>query len=188
MILFVRNNFDRNHKNQVDFFSFSDMIGINSGVGEMTKVQFHITVKGVVIYNNKILVLKRVRPSSDGYGYWEFPGGGLEYGETPHEALVRELKEETGLDIHILKPVYTFTAIRPHKQYQTVGIGFLCIPTNDHVVISEEHTDYRFVDEVELKRLLNKAIYNDIEKTLEEYNALVEYYKLKNQEIWEPGI
>ena len=88
----------------------------------MEKVRFHITVKGVVIYQGKVLVLKRVRPSTDGLGYWEMPGGGLEYGETPHEALVRELKEETGLDIEIIKPVYTFTAIRPH--YQTVVLAF----------------------------------------------------------------
>jgi len=147
----------------------------------MEEVHFHITVKGVVIYHNKILVLKRTRPSSDGYGYWEFPGGGLEYGETPHQALIRELKEETGLDIHILKPVYTFTAIRPDSNYQTVGIGFLCIPTNDHVVISDEHTDYRFVDEEELKTLLSPTIYADVEKTLEEYYSLVDYHKLKTQ-------
>ena len=112
---------------------------------ENKDIQFHITVKGIVIYEGKTLILKRVRPSSDGLGYWELPGGGLEYGEDPHQALVRELKEETGLDIEIIKPVYTFTAIRPH--YQTVGIGFLCIPTNDQVKISFEHTDYKFVDD-----------------------------------------
>lgn len=136
----------------------------------MGNVRFHITVKGIVIYNHKVLILKRVKPSSDGLGYWELPGGGLEYGETPHEALIRELKEETNLDIRILKPVYTFTAIRP--QYQTVGVGFLSIPTNDHVVISDEHTDFKFVSPDDLLEYLDEKIYNDIIFTLKEYESM----------------
>lgn len=136
----------------------------------MSDIQFHITVKGIVIYNHQVLILKRIRPSTDGLGYWELPGGGLEYGETPHEALIRELKEETGLEIKILKPVYTFTAIRP--QYQTVGIGFLCVPTNNHVKISEEHTGYKFVSSNELLNYIDKKIYDDIILTLQEYENL----------------
>ncbi len=136
----------------------------------MNDIQFHITVKGIVIYNHKILVMKKVKPSTDGYGYWELPGGGLEYGETPHQALIRELKEETGLSIKIIKPVYTFTAIRPH--YQTVGIGFLSIPTNDHVILSDEHTDYKFVSSDEIKEYLNETIYNDIRLAIEEYELI----------------
>ena len=62
----------------------------------MENIRFHITVKGIVVFKQKVLLMKRVRPSSDGLGYWELPGGGLEYGETPNEALKRELKEETG--------------------------------------------------------------------------------------------
>ena len=57
----------------------------------MENVRFHITVKGIVVLNNQILLMKRARPSSDGLGYWELPGGGLEYGETPNQALIREL-------------------------------------------------------------------------------------------------
>lgn len=136
----------------------------------MENVRFHITVKGIVIYKDKVLILKRVRASSDGLGYWELPGGGLEYGETPEIALKRELKEETGLDIEVLKPVYTFTAIRP--QYQTVGIGFLTIPTDAHVVLSHEHTEYKFVDSTELKEYVNEKIYDNIIQALKEYEGL----------------
>ena len=135
----------------------------------MENVRFHITVKGIVIYNHKVLILKRVRASSDGLGYWELPGGGLEYGETPETALKRELKEETGLDITVLKPAYTFTAVRPH--YQTVGIGFLCTPTNDYVTLSHEHTDYKFVDSLELKEYVSDRIYNDITRALKEFHT-----------------
>lgn len=133
----------------------------------MKNVKFHITVKGIVVLDNKILLLKRVKPSTDGLGFWELPGGGLEYGETPNQALIRELKEETGLDIVIIKPAYTFTKIR--EDYQTVGIGFLCIPKNDHVRLSDEHTDYCFVMIEKAKELLDKEIYNDIIYTIEEY-------------------
>ncbi len=102
---------------------------------ENKDIQFHITVKGIVIYEGKTLILKRVRPSSDGLGYWELPGGGLEYGEDPHQALVRELKEETGLDIEIIKPVYTFTATGLLSDKWVLVFMY---STNDQVKISFE--------------------------------------------------
>ena len=144
------------------------------------KIRFHITVKGICVYNGKTLIMKRVRPSTDGLGYWELPGGGLEYGETPHEALKRELREETGLKIKIIKPIYTFTAIR--ADYQTVGIGFLAIPEDDHVHISEEHTDYKWVNEEELKATLDPHIFNDIKEALFEYDKMKEYKEIKESE------
>lgn len=144
------------------------------------KIRFHITVKGICVYNGKTLIMKRVRPSTDGLGYWELPGGGLEFGETPHEALKRELREETGLKIKIIKPIYTFTAIR--EDYQTVGIGFLAIPEDDHVHISEEHTDYKWVNEEELKATLDPHIFNDIKEALFEYDKMKEYKEIKESE------
>ena len=42
----------------------------------MENIRFHITVKGIVVFKQKVLLMKRVRPSSDGLGYWQpvFPG------------------------------------------------------------------------------------------------------------------
>ena len=133
----------------------------------MENIRFHITVKGIVVYHRRVLLLKRARPSTDGLGYWELPGGGLEYGETPNQALIRELKEETGLQIDVVKPAYTFTKIR--SDYQTVGIGYLSITHSDKIVLSDEQTDYLWCEIEDLQNYLCEEIYNDIIFTINEY-------------------
>ena len=60
----------------------------------MENIRFHITVKGIVVFKQKVLLMKRVRPSSDGLGYWELPGGGLEYGETPNFSFPRKARSK----------------------------------------------------------------------------------------------
>ena len=65
----------------------------------MENIRFHITVKGIVVYHQKVLLMKRIRPSTDGLGYWELPGGGLEFGEGLIECLHREFDEELNVKI-----------------------------------------------------------------------------------------
>lgn len=48
----------------------------------------------LIIQDGNILLIHRI---NNGEEYWVFPGGGIEEGETPEEAVVREVKEETGL-------------------------------------------------------------------------------------------
>lgn len=55
---------------------------------------------GFLIRDNKILVGQRPENNSLA-GQWEFPGGKIEPGETPEEALRRELQEELGIDAEI---------------------------------------------------------------------------------------
>jgi 8-oxo-dGTP diphosphatase len=51
---------------------------------------------------NRILVAKRVDASIPAaYGKWEFPGGKVDFGEVPEQALYRELEEEAGLKVEM---------------------------------------------------------------------------------------
>ena len=54
-------------------------------------------VAGVLIRDNRILICQRRADQAHALK-WEFPGGKLEAGESPEQALVRELREELGIE------------------------------------------------------------------------------------------
>lgn len=124
-----------------------------------SKALFHVTVKGIVAYQGKLLLLKKLKPSKDNYGYWELPGGGMEYNESPVEAICREVAEETGLEVEVEGAVSTFHVVR--KEKEIVGIIFLCYAKNDDVHLSDEHTDYVFVTQEETKNYLAQGLIDD---------------------------
>jgi 8-oxo-dGTP diphosphatase len=69
----------------------------------------------------------------------------MEFGETPEETLIREIHEEVGLAVEIIKPLNTWTFFRDEKT-QLVGITYLCNLISGDVTLSEEHVDYAWVD------------------------------------------
>jgi 8-oxo-dGTP diphosphatase len=54
----------------------------------------------IIIHNGKILIAQRAEDKSLA-GKWEFPGGKIEPGETPEACLIREIKEELGVEIEV---------------------------------------------------------------------------------------
>ncbi len=68
---------------------------------------------GAVVFGaaNEILLIKRGKPPH--YGRWMVPGGRLEWGETLEEAVFREVREETGIDIEIEAFVEIIESITP---------------------------------------------------------------------------
>lgn len=61
--------------------------------------------------NGEIVLQKRLNPHKSYYGYTIIPGGRIEVGETPEEALVREAKEETGVIIKKFKFIKSLDVI-----------------------------------------------------------------------------
>ncbi|MGQ4913028.1 MAG: NUDIX hydrolase [Candidatus Thorarchaeota archaeon] len=61
---------------------------------------------GAIVVGRKGILLAR-RDKDPGKGLWSFPGGGIELGETQEEAVIREVREETGVDCEVLSLVST---------------------------------------------------------------------------------
>ncbi|MDC0434777.1 NUDIX hydrolase [bacterium] len=63
----------------------------------MTQQKTRIAAYGVIVREQKILLCRISAELPRWQGQWTLPGGGIEFGEAPEDAMVREVKEETGL-------------------------------------------------------------------------------------------
>lgn len=72
--------------------------------------EYHLTVLGVIRRpDGRFLITKRVMTKAWAPGWWEVSGGAAQAGEESYEAVLREVKEETGLDVRNAEGGYLFT-------------------------------------------------------------------------------
>lgn len=91
----------------------------------------------IVNTEGKVLLLKRT------YGDfgWSLPGGGVERGETIHQALIRECQEELGVDVQNV----LMTGFYYHSHLNAQVAIFRCsLPEGAEIQLSHEHSDYRW--------------------------------------------
>jgi ADP-ribose pyrophosphatase len=68
-----------------------------------------VAVGAIVFKEDKVLLVLRGKPPAE--NLWSIPGGSVELGETLQEAAEREIREEAGITIRALEPVYTFDVL-----------------------------------------------------------------------------
>lgn len=95
----------------------------------------NIVVRAILIEDGKLVVVKWDEPRNDPPGkIGILVGGRVEYGEELSEALIREVKEETGVDVQIEKLVYTYQQIyvsrRSGMEVHELAWFFLVSPIN----------------------------------------------------------
>lgn len=97
------------------------------------KPRVRVTARGVVVHDEHALFLKG--RESNGRVWYVIPGGGVEHGETLEDALVREMREETGICVKVVRPLFVREFIperHPGRseamplRNHVVGLIFLC--------------------------------------------------------------
>lgn len=85
----------------------------------------------------RFLALRRAHPPS--LGEWDLPGGFVEAGEDPAAAVVREIREETGLDAELVRVLGAYASVYGETGRHTVDVGFLArVRVPARLVLSEE--------------------------------------------------
>jgi 8-oxo-dGTP diphosphatase len=108
---------------------------------------------GVLVRGDGTMLLARRPPGKVYAGYWEFPGGKVEPGETAVDALRRELHEELGVEVRTAYPWITRTFVYPHA---TVKLHFFRVMAWEGEVHAHEHdaTAWSLPDAVTVSPLL----------------------------------
>ncbi|WP_342565362.1 NUDIX domain-containing protein [Paenibacillus sp. FSL R7-0345] len=123
-----------------------------------------VAVKGAVLHQGKILIVRRAAADVIGAGSWECPGGKIDFGEGLEAALEREIAEETGLSVTVGNVLYAASFLTDPGR-QVVIITYLCRSEDIHVLLSEEHTAYKWCTRQELQMLLPPGILAEFERS-----------------------
>jgi 8-oxo-dGTP diphosphatase len=81
---------------------------------------------GAMVFNdhNEVFIAQRGPASNNEAGFWDFPGGTVDFGETCEATVIRELKEEFDMDIEIVELLEVVNHILPEEGQHWVAIAY----------------------------------------------------------------
>jgi 8-oxo-dGTP pyrophosphatase MutT (NUDIX family) len=126
-------------------------------------MKFEVIARAIIVVDGKVLCQRNVE--NDEYA---LPGGHIEKGETVRQALIRELKEETGMPIFVGKLTYINENFfeQDGEEVHEIGFYFLSSVIGDipeKIESREDHIDFRFID---LDDLADEKVYPHFLKTI----------------------
>ena len=85
------------------------------------------TVDIIIRYGGGIILIKRKNPPAG----WAIPGGFVDYGETLETAAMREAKEETGLDVRLVRQFHSYSDPARDPRHHTISTVFVADASGD---------------------------------------------------------
>lgn len=129
----------------------------------------HVVMDVLIIDGNKILLVKRTGKLLES-GKWALPGGFLDRDETTKQGAAREVKEETGYEIEIVKLLRVIDRPdRPNEDRQNVSFVYIAKPIKIDGVADNESSEMKWfdldklpsVEEIAFDHLENIKIYRE---------------------------
>lgn len=127
--------------------------------------EYHLSVLGVVARpDGRYLITKRVMTKAWAPGWWEVSGGAAQAGEESYDAVLREVREETGLDVSNAEGGYVFTYHRENpgegdNYFVDVYCFVLDFKEEDLKLQTEETDGYRLATAEEIKALADQGVF-----------------------------
>lgn len=127
--------------------------------------EYHLSVLGVIVRpDGKFLITKRVMTKHWAPGWWEVSGGAVLAGEESEDAVIREIKEETGLDVQGCEGGYQFSY---HRENPGKGDNYFVdiyrfvvdFKESDVHIQEEEAADFMIADLSQIKAFAEAGIF-----------------------------
>lgn len=127
--------------------------------------EFHLTVLGVLQRSDgKYLITRRRMDKEWAAGWWEVPGGGVNAGEDSKDAVIREIFEETGIDVSEAEGGYVFSykRVNPEKRnnyFVDIYKFILNFDESDVKVQDKEVSEFAIATIEEVKQYADQGIF-----------------------------
>lgn len=127
--------------------------------------EYHLTVLGVLKRpDGRYLITQRKLDKEWGAGWWEVPGGGVIAGEDSRDAVIREIREETGIDVSRAAGGYAFSykRVNPEEKnnyFVDIYKFILDFVDNDVKVQPEEVEGFKIATLEEIRAFAQEGIF-----------------------------
>ena len=119
----------------------------------MTQTKTGISQKCIVLHGDAVLLaIKRGESAPTAPGLWDIPGGELDFGEDPREAMLREIREECGLEMNDITLFDVYGEVDQNGNYW-VTLAYYGVSKDGEVQLSYEHTKWKWVTVEEFLKL-----------------------------------